>query len=160
MKFRLRIAVNEICAPTLFDHRLTILCFRTLRNPSNQVCFLIYVTLDHQLIIMSVLEPCKIKAIQFCCVDFWSMSRCNYISSTKGCYFIFPWSIEFDPWVAGTSESGFLKFEKWKVKIKSFHSFLRSAKWKKNAFTLFREVKSEIKMLQDRDREVKILENS
>ena len=60
----------------------------------------------------------------------------------------------------GTSESGFLKFEKWKVKIKSFHSFSRSAKWKKNAFTLFREVKSEIKMLRDRDREVKILENS
>ena len=48
---------------------------------------------------------------------------------------------------AGTSESGFLKFEKWKVKIKSFHSFSRSAKWKKNAFTLFREVQSEIKML-------------
>ena len=47
----------------------------------------------------------------------------------------------------GTSESGFLKFEKWKVKIKSFHSFSRSAKWKKNAFTLFREVQSEIKML-------------
>ena len=47
----------------------------------------------------------------------------------------------------GTSESGFLKFEKWKVKIKSFHSFSRSAKWKKNAFTLFREVQSENKML-------------
>ena len=31
---------------------------------------------------------------------------------------------------------------------------------KKGAFTLFREVKSEIKMLRDRDREVKILENS
>ena len=61
---------------------------------------------------------------------------------------------------AGTSESGFLKFEKWKVKIKSFHSFSRSAKWNQNAFTLFREVKSEIKMLRDRDREVKILENS
>ena len=30
----------------------------------------------------------------------------------------------------------------------------------KNAFTLFREMKSEIKMLQERDREVKILENS
>ena len=57
LKFHMRIAVNEICAPTLFDHRLTILCFRTLKNPSNQVCFLIYVTLDHQLIIMSVLEP-------------------------------------------------------------------------------------------------------
>ena len=48
---------------------------------------------------------------------------------------------------SGTSESGFLKFEKWKVKIKSFHSFSRSAKWKNNAFTLFREVQSEIKML-------------
>ena len=34
---------------------------------------------------------------------------------------------------AGTSETGFLKFEKWKVK--------------KNAFTLFREVQSEKKML-------------
>ena len=30
----------------------------------------------------------------------------------------------------------------------------------KNAFTLFRELKSEIKMLRDRDREVKILEDS
>ena len=49
--------------------------------------------------------------------------------------------------LAGTSESVFLKFEKWKVKIKSFHSFSRSAKWKKNTFTLFREVQSEIKML-------------
>ena len=61
---------------------------------------------------------------------------------------------------SGTSESGFLKFEKWKVKKKSFHSFPRSAKWKKyfhsfsrsekwkkNAFTLFREVQSENKML-------------
>ena len=47
----------------------------------------------------------------------------------------------------GTSESGFLKFEKWKVKTKSFHSFSRSAKWKKNAFTLFWEVQSENKML-------------
>ena len=62
--------------------------------------------------------------------------------------------------LAGTSESGFLKFEKWKVKTKSFHSFSRSAKWNQNAFTLFWEVKSEIKMLRDRDREVKILENS
>ena len=76
--------------------------------------------------------------------------------------------------VPGTSESGFLKFEKWKVKIKSFHSFSRSAKWKKKWLSLFfekckvkskyfhsfREVKSEIKMLRDRDREVKILENS
>ena len=65
------------------------------------------------------------------------------------------------PLRTGTSESGFLKFEKWKVKIKSFHSFSRSAKWKKmlslffekckvkkNAFTLFREVKSEIRMLE------------
>ena len=61
--------------------------------------------------------------------------------------------------------------EKWKRKAftlfrevqsekKCFHSFSRSAKWKTNAFTLFREVKSEIKMLRDRDREVKILENS
>ena len=50
-------------------------------------------------------------------------------------------------WEAGTSESGFLKFEKWKVKKKSFHSFSRSAKWKKNAFTLFREVQSEKQML-------------
>ena len=38
-----------------------------------------------------------------------------------------------------------LKFEKWKVKIKSPHSFSRSAKWKRNAFTLFREVQSEKK---------------
>ena len=45
--------------------------------------------------------------------------------------------------ITGTSESGFLKFEKWKVKTKSFHSFSRSAKCKKNVFTLFREVKSE-----------------
>ena len=29
----------------------------------------------------------------------------------------------------------------------------------KNSFTLFREVKSEIKMLRDRDQEVEILEN-
>ena len=49
--------------------------------------------------------------------------------------------------LTGTSESGFLKFEKWKVKKKSFHSFSRSAKWKKNAFTLFREVQSEKQML-------------
>ena len=88
---------------------------------------------------------------------------------------------------AGPSERGSAKFEKRKVKKRSFHSFSRSAKWKKyaftlfrevqseknmlslffekckvkkNAFTLFREVKSEIKMLRDRDREVKILENS
>ena len=53
-----------------------------------------------------------------------------------------------------------LFFEKCKVKKKCFHSFSRSAKWNQNAFTLFREVKSEIKMLRDRDREVKILENS
>ena len=53
-----------------------------------------------------------------------------------------------------------LFFEKCKVKKKWFHSFSRSAKWNQNAFTLFREVKSEIKMLRDRDREVKILENS
>ena len=53
-----------------------------------------------------------------------------------------------------------LFFEKCKVKKICFHSFSRSAKWKKNAFTLFREVKSEIKMLRERDREVKILENS
>ena len=33
------------------------------------------------------------------------------------------------------------------MKTKSFHSFSRSAKWKKNAFTLFREVQSENKML-------------
>ena len=30
----------------------------------------------------------------------------------------------------------------------------------KNAFALFREMKSEIKMLREKDREVKILENS
>ena len=56
-----------------------------------------------------------------------------------------------------------LFFEKCKVKKKCFHSFSRSAKWNQNAFTLFREVKSEIKMLRDRDREVKfsrILNNS
>ena len=53
-----------------------------------------------------------------------------------------------------------LFFEKCKVKQKCFHSFSRSAKWNQNAFTLFREVKSEIKMLRDWDREVKILEIS
>ena len=51
-------------------------------------------------------------------------------------------------WQPGPSESGSEKFEKWKVK--------------KETFTLFRQVQSEntIKMLQDRDREVKILKNS
>ena len=41
-----------------------------------------------------------------------------------------------------------------------FHSFSRSAMWNKNAFTHFREVKSKIKVLRDRDQEVKILEIS
>jgi len=46
------------------------------------------------------------------------------------------------------------------VENKSFHSFWRSAKKKINALTLFREVKSDIKMLRDQDEEVKILDNS
>ena len=71
----------------------------------------------------------------------------------------------------GTSESGFLKFEKWKQKaftlfrevqseIKMLSLSFEKCKVKKNAFTFFREMKSEIKMLRDRDREVKILEFS
>ena len=66
------------------------------------------------------------------------------------------------PWsCSGTSESGFLKFEKWKVKTKNFHSFSRSAKWKKmlslffekckvakNAFTLFEKCKVKSKCFE------------
>ena len=37
--------------------------------------------------------------------------------------------------------------------------FFEKCKVKKNTFTLFREVKSEIKVLRDRDQEVEILEN-
>ena len=48
---------------------------------------------------------------------------------------------------------------KCKVKKNRFHSF-REVQSEKNAVTLFLELKSEIKMLRDRDREVKILENS
>ena len=47
-----------------------------------------------------------------------------------------------------------------KSENKKLSLFFEKCKVKKNAFTLFREVKSEIKMLRDRDREVKILENS
>ena len=84
-------------------------------------------------------------------------------------------------------ESGYWKFEKWKVKNKSLSHFPRSEKWNGNMIHSFREVKSEmkiwfilfendkwngnalksrsrmkseLKMLRDRDREVKFLENS
>ena len=44
---------------------------------------------------------------------------------------------------AGPSESGSGKFEKWKMKINSYHSSSKNVKWKIRAFTLFREVQSE-----------------
>ena len=47
-----------------------------------------------------------------------------------------------------------------KSENKKLSLFFEKCKVKKNAFTLFREVQSEIKMLRDRDREVKILEKS
>ena len=59
--------------------------------------------------------------------------------------------------MATTCESGYLK---WKVKWKSVSLFLRSEKWNENLIHSFREVKSEMKMPRDRDREVKFLENS
>ena len=54
----------------------------------------------------------------------------------------------------------FTLFEKWKVKWKSDSLFSRNEKWNKNLIHSFREVKSEMKMPRDRDREVKFLENS
>ena len=45
-----------------------------------------------------------------------------------------------------------------KSENKKLSLFFEKCKVKKNAFTLFREVKSEIKMLREQDREVKILE--
>ena len=83
-------------------------------------------------------------------------------------------------------ESGYWKFEKWKVKWKSGSLISRSEKWNENLVHSFREwkvkwkcldieiesekwnenvsksrsrVKSELKMPRDRDREVKFLEN-
>ena len=47
-----------------------------------------------------------------------------------------------------------------KSENKKLSLFFEKCRVKKNAFTLFREVQSEIKILRDRDREVKILENS
>ena len=61
---------------------------------------------------------------------------------------------------AGPSESGSEKFEKWKVKKRSFHSFSRSAKWKKYAFTLFREVQSEKKCFHSFSRSEKWNQNA
>ena len=46
------------------------------------------------------------------------------------------------------------------MKWKSVSLFLRSEKWNENLIHSFREVKSEMKMPWDRDREVKFLENS
>ena len=83
-------------------------------------------------------------------------------------------------------ESGYWKFEKWKVKWKSGSLISRSEKWNENLVHSFREwkvkwkcldieiesekwnenvsksrsrVKSELKMPRDRDQEVKFLEN-
>ena len=88
--------------------------------------------------------------------------------------------------VAVPCESGYWKFEKWKVKWKSGSLISRSEKWNENLVHSFREwkvkwkcldieiesekwnenvsksrsrVKSELKMPRDRDREVKFLEN-
>ena len=88
--------------------------------------------------------------------------------------------------VAVSCESGYWKFEKWKVKWKSGSLISRSEKWNENLVHSFREwkvkwkcldieiesekwnenvsksrsrVKSELKMPRDRDREVKFLEN-
>ena len=86
-------------------------------------------------------------------------------------------------WGSVSCESGYWKFEKWKVKWKSDSLFLRSEKWNENLIQSFREVKSEkkreisrefsrnlilsfrelkseMKMPRDWDREVKFLENS
>ena len=83
------------------------------------------------------------------CSQLWSQATLDVLGN-----FLLMWAVlevgfnfQFQ-FKTGTSESGFLKFEKWKVKIKSFHSFSRSAKWNQNAFTLFREVKSEIKCFE------------
>ena len=88
---------------------------------------------------------------------------------------------------AVSCESGYWKFEKWKVKWKCGSLISRSEKWNKKLVHQFREwkvkwkcldieiesekwnenvsrsrprVKSEMKMPRDRDREVKFLENS
>ena len=60
----------------------------------------------------------------------------------------------------GTSESGFLKFEKWKVKIKSFHSFSRSAKWKKMASLFFEKCKVKSKCFHSFSRSEKWNQNA
>ena len=56
------------------------------------------------------------------------------------------------------SEKGFFEVQELKSEKEKLSLFFEKCKVKKNAFTLFREVKSEIKML--RDREVKFLKNS
>ena len=60
----------------------------------------------------------------------------------------------------GTSESGFLKFEKWKVKIKSFHSFSRSAKWKKMLSLFFEKCKVKSKCFHSFSRSEKWNQNA
>ena len=61
---------------------------------------------------------------------------------------------------AGTSESGSLKFEKWKVKTKSFHSFSRSAKWKKMLSLFFEKCKVKIKCFHSFSRSEKWNQNA
>ena len=61
---------------------------------------------------------------------------------------------------AGTSESGFLKFEKWKVKTKSFHSFSRSAKWKKMLSLFFEKCKVKSKCFHSFSRSEKWNQNA
>ena len=61
---------------------------------------------------------------------------------------------------SGTSESGFLKFEKWKVKIKSFHSFSRSAKWKKMLSLFFEKCKVKSKCFHSFSRSEKWNQNA
>ena len=70
--------------------------------------------------------------------------------------------------VAVSCESGYWKFEKWKVKWKLVHSFrevksemkislthFENEKWNENALISRSRMKSEMKMAQDRDREWK-----
>ena len=61
---------------------------------------------------------------------------------------------------SGTSESGFLTFEKWKVKKKSFHSFSRSAKWKKMLSLFFEKCKVKNKCFHSFSRSEKWNQNA
>ena len=118
-------------------------------------------------------EPCELISLSFFSwtrCELWARGQepCELISLSNALWAVskssrarpqreWVWEVRE---VKSEKKKPSLFVEKCKVKKICLHSFSRSAKWKKNAFTFFREVKSEIKMLRDRDREVKILENS